>query len=172
MADFDVAFNWMIDNEDVARAYKTVPDCGGFAIAGVNSAAWPAQFAAIDSAPYKEDRAGMVEAFYREHFWNKWYEQLKSDEVAKRVFDMAVNGGAGTAVKLLQRAVNWVGDPGLPMLSEDGQWGPHTVAQVNACGDALVGAFSNQRIAHYRAIVAANPDKAKYLAGWIARAKK
>ena len=49
MASFEVAFNWMMDNEDASRAYKTVPDTGGMAISGINSAAYPSDFARINA---------------------------------------------------------------------------------------------------------------------------
>ena len=178
MANWNVCFDWLLDNEDLLRAYATVKDscpkgikgpC--FAISGVNSGAWPAWFAAIDSAPYKEDRARMVERFYQKNFWNQWFDQITSDEVAKRVFDMAVNGGAGTSTRLLQQAVNsfHVGNP----LVVDGGWGPKTVNAANLCNPlTLVAAFQNQREDHYRAIVVANPADAKYLAGWLARARR
>jgi len=48
-----------------------------------------------------------------------------------------------------------------------------TLAAVNgADANALVTAFKAQRVAHYRAIVAANPARAQFLNGWIARAEK
>ena len=38
MASFNVCYNWMMDSEDPAREYEIVPDCGGYAISGINSA--------------------------------------------------------------------------------------------------------------------------------------
>jgi lysozyme family protein len=172
VANWNVALNWLLDNEDFKRAYKVVPDAppGAFAVSGINSAAFPQDFDAISKMMISE-RGVAVQAFYFKNFWNGWFAQLVSDAVAKRVFDMAVNGGAGTAVKLLQRAVNsfTLSD----RLVVDGGWGPRTVAAVNAISPlTLIEAFQQQRIAHYVAIVEANPADAKYLAGWLARARK
>jgi len=178
MANWQVAFDWMMDNEDAARACATVRDACPegitgpcFAISGINSGAWPDQYTAIAALDDPDDREILVKEFYEDHFWNPWYSQLTSDDVAKRVFDAAVNMGEETAVKLLQQAVNsfHVGNP----LTVDGGWGPNTLTAVNAVNPAtLVAAFKNARCAHYEAIVAANPAKAKFLNQWIARAEK
>ena len=184
MADWNTAYNWMMDNEDAARAYKTVPDaCPDgveglcHVVSGINSGAFPKEFAAIAALP-NSSRGNLVEEFYLENFWNcrwatygSWYAQLASDEVAKRVFDMAVNGGAGTAVKILQEAVNVLLAVDHLEIACDRQWGPQTIKAANQCS-GLVPAFRAQRIAHYKAVVAADPSKAKYLDAWIARAMK
>jgi type VI secretion system secreted protein VgrG len=172
MANFDVAFQFLMDSEDPSREYKITPDCGGYAISGVNSAAWPDEYAAIAATPQANHRAALVDFFYKVHFWNGWFEELASDEVAKRVFDAAVNMGTGTAVKLLQQAICNV--TGLT-LELDGLWGPQTVETANSTDPVkLVQAFKIERSDHYKAIVAKNPAKAEYLNlnGWLARAMK
>jgi lysozyme family protein len=177
MANWNISHNWMMDNEDPQRACAQVSDAnpGGvagpcFAISGINSGAWPAEFAAIAAADHAS-REPLVQRFYQDHFWNYWLAQLNSDELCKRVFDFAVNGGSSTSVRCLQQAVNsfTLNNP----LVVDGEWGPKTVAATNACNPlTLVAAFQQQRVAYYQAIVADNPSKAKYLAAWIARAQK
>ncbi|HUX43541.1 MAG TPA: glycosyl hydrolase 108 family protein [Terracidiphilus sp.] len=154
MASFNVAFSWMMDNEDAARKYATVPDTGGMAISGINSAAYPSDFARINAMP-QSLRGPAVADFYQQNFWNQWYAQIESDDVAKRVFDAAVNMGPGTACKLIQEAAGAV---------PDGAWGPNTVAAINRCdADTLVTAFKQDRLNHYTAIVSTNPSDAKYL---------
>lgn len=177
MADWNTAYNWMMDNEDRARACAQVPDAPPagvpgpcYAISGINSGAFPTQFSEI-AALAQSDRGPAVQSFYQNHFWNRWIEQLESDELCKRVFDFAVNAGPGTSTKCLQRAVNSLGPD--KAIAEDGGWGPATVAAANAAdADALVYAFKAHRVAHYQAIVDANPADARYLAGWSARAQK
>lgn len=175
MANFPIAFPWIMQFEDPKMEYAQNPDAppGAFAISGINSAAFPNDFASIAAIP-QEDRGPSVQAFYRKNFWNTFYDQLVSDEVAKRVLDMAVNSGAHTSVKLLQIAVDSLYASGTkPVLEEDGQWGPQTVAQTNTCSDSsLVPAFQQARVSHYRDIVVKNPSLVKYLNGWIARAQK
>jgi lysozyme family protein len=174
VADFNIAFQWVMKSEDAQMACAVVPDatpagCSGpcYAISGINSGMWPAEFASI-SALAQGSRLSEVQAFYQAHFWNEWFAQLASDELAKRVFDFSVNGGLGTAVKTLQQAVNALGGN----LTVDGGWGPRTLAAANATDQAeLVQAFIAARVAHYRAIAAANPADAQYLSGWLARAQ-
>jgi hypothetical protein len=126
VADCDVAFQWMMQFEDPTMACAQTPDAAPAgnpgpcnAISGFNSCVWPADFTNIAALP-QASRAPAAQAFYQAHFWNKWYAQVTSDDVAKRVFDFAVNGGSGTAVKTLQNAINSLGGS----LTVDGGWGP------------------------------------------------
>ena len=163
MATWDICYSWMLDNEDAGRKFELVPDAppGAHAISGINSAAFPAQFAQI-AAIAQDQRGPAVEQFYQQEFWNQWFDQLTSDELAKRVFDAAVNMGSGTAWKILQNAL---------AIQADGAPGPITVSAAN--GDTnTVSAFVDSRKAHYQVIVAAHPEDERYLAGWLARASK
>jgi lysozyme family protein len=174
MANWNTAYNWMMDNEDAPRACVQVPDAppGASAISGINSAAWPEEFAAIAALPQPQ-REPMVQQFYQDHFWNRWYEQLDSDDVAKRVFDFAVNAGSGPAVRSLQQAVNSLTSPDAAQLVDDGEWGPTTLGGVNSADpQALVEAFQAKRIGYYKAISTANPVLAQYLPAWTLRAQK
>lgn len=179
MADWNTSYNWMMDSEDPARACAEVPDANPkgitgscYAISGINSGVWPEDFAAI-AALSQANRSAAVQQFYEDHTWNNWYAQMTSDEVCKRVFDFAVNGGGGTSVRCLQQAVNSLGAAGAATIAEDGGWGPMTLAAVNAADPiALVAAFKAKRLAYYQAIVNADPGKARYLAVWTARAEK
>jgi hypothetical protein len=177
MADWNTAYNWMMDNVDALRACAQVSDaCQGgvagpcFSISGINSGAWPVEFAAIAAAD-QDCREPLVQRFYQDHFWNYWLAHINSDELSKRVFDFAVDGGSRTSVRCLQLAVNsfYHGNP----LIEDGEWGPKTMAATNACNpETLVAAFQQQRVTYYQAVVAADPEKATFLNAWIARARK
>jgi lysozyme family protein len=169
VASFDVCFNWMLNFEDFNREYAEVPDAppGAFAISGINSAAWPQDFEIIANTP-QDQRAGAVQAFYQDEYWNDWLAQIVSDDVAKRVFDAAVNMGGGTATRLLQEAVNACGGN----LTVDGQFGTGTLAGTNSVDSAtLVTQFQQVRSQHYKDIVAKNPADVKYLNGWLARAE-
>jgi len=181
MANYLTAFDWIMQFEDPKREYKVTPDacpggCAGpcYAISGVNSGAFPESFKAIAALP-QEKRASVVADFYGTFFWNNWLAQLNSDELAKRVFDAAVNMGERPAVKLLQTAINATvsTEPGTYQVVVDGGWGPKTLAEANNRDQqALLAAFQNARCQHYTAIVESNPGSEKYLAGWLARARK
>ena len=159
--DFYTSFGFCMTFEDPKCECAIVPDVGGYAISGINSAAFPSEYALIAGAA-PSARAPLVKNFYLAHFWNPWLEGLADIELKKRVFDAGVNMGAETAVKLLQEALG---------LTVDGAWGPKTLAAANTANNA-VAAFINARVAHYEAIVARNPVDAKYLDDWLARARK
>ncbi len=174
MADWNIAYNWMMDNEDALRTFERIPDApaGAFAIGGINSVTWPEVFAAVAALP-QEKREPFIRQFLESHFWNMWYEQLDSDEVSKRVFDFAVNGGSCTSVSCLQKALNHLSSPDQALLVDDGGWGPITLDAANRADPvALVEAFKAQRIAHYQAIAAADPGRRRFLAASLARAEK
>lgn len=174
MSNFIDAFNFMMSNEDMERQYKVVPDSppGAWAISGINSDAYPHQYATIAAIPQAK-RGPAIEQFYQTEFWNTWLEQLVSDNLAERVFDSAVNMGPGSAVRLLQVSVNSLQNNALHV---DGGWGPNTVLfanQLSIPDDCnIVSAFKNVRREHYQHIVTNNPANGKYLAGWLARATK
>ena len=159
-----------MESEDPQRKYAEVPDAppGAFAISGINSAAFPSDFAAIEAIPQAQ-RGPSIKRFYEVHFWNNWFSQLLSDDLAKRVFDAAVNMGAGTAIRLLQTAANALGGA----LTVDGGWGTLTLTAANSANPAaLIAAFIEAREDHYREIVRNNPADEKYLEEWLARAGK
>ena len=170
MSDFQTCYDWMMESEDPQRKYAEVPDAppGAFAISGINSAAFPSDFAAIEAIPQAQ-RGPSIKRFYQLHFWNNWFSQLLSDDLAKRVFDAAVNMGAGTAIRLLQTAANALGGA----LTVDGGWGTLTLTAANSANPAaLIAAFIEARENYYRAIVQRNPVDQKYLQEWLARAGK
>jgi lysozyme family protein len=77
---------------------------------------------------------------------------------------MAVNMGPAAAVKILQLAV---------LVAPDGKWGPKTLAAANAVdARGLLAALCEGSAAHYRAIVEKRPASAKFLKGWLKRAKE
>src|SRR5690606_30113686 len=51
-------------------------------------------------------------AIYRRDWWDRYgYGRIKDADVAAKLMDMAVNMGPGTAHRLLQQALVWIGHP-------------------------------------------------------------
>ena len=167
MSLFPPALSFVLDNEDRQREYATVPDAGGFAISGINSHAWPQDFEFISAIP-QEHRGPAVSAFYQTEYWDEMkLEGLDSQDLANRVMDMGVNGGAHESIELLQRAANTLGSA----LTVDGILGPVSTGALNALNEEnLLLAFKRARLQHYQEIVDANPSRAQYLSAWEARA--
>ena len=162
MASWDVCYNWLMDNEDETRRFKDSPDPvpvrhndtpqvveakkNARAIGGINSFYFPNEYAAV-IAVEPVNRGLHIEQFYIEHFWNRWLAQITSDDVAKRIFDSAVNQGQGTAVKIAQEAFN---STATKKIDEDGDWGPETLAAINSQDPLFfVSAFQAQRVGKY-----------------------
>ena len=157
---FEDAYSFMEANEDRSQAHALVPDLppGAHAISGINSAAYPTEFAAIAALP-QDQRGPAVEEFYKVHFWNSFEDQL-SVPLQQRVLDAAVNMGPGTAVRILQQAINSLGGS----VTVDGGWGPATVAAANLCDQTrLLDAFRQTRLQHYKNIVLANPGNEAFV---------
>lgn len=168
MSQFEPALDYVLDFEDAPRLYNAVADVGGYAIAGINSASWPTQYAQVASFPQAQ-RGPAVAAFYERYFWTPLMaEALLSQDIANRLMDQAVNGGSNSGVRLLQRAANQCG----ATLAQDGAMGPRTIAAVNGIDPVqLLAAYRAARAENYRAIVEAKPQDEKYLTEWLKRAE-
>lgn len=58
----------------------------------------------------------MVRGFYRSNFWTPLrLEEVQSQDVARTLFDFAVNAGTGTAAKLAQIVVGTTPDGKIPL---------------------------------------------------------
>ncbi len=88
------------------------------------------------------------------------------------MFDMSINHGPGTAIKLLQQVLNDIGNA----CSVDGGIGGETIACAKAAasaeGDALLDKLVERRIAFYEAIVAGDASQGVFLRGWLNRANE
>ena len=86
------------------------------------------------------------------------------------VFDMAVNMGPVSAVKLLQRVIHKLGSP----VAIDGHLGPRTmqsaVIACNVYGFDVLRSICLARKEYYRNLVDADPTQSVFLTGWINRA--
>lgn len=116
------------------------------------------------------EHPGMVEAFYRVHFWQPRFEEIKRQAIATKLFDAAVNMGPSEATKTLQRALAWFRSD----VMVDGGFGPNTLAQTNSVGETsfLERAFCAELARFYFTLLDARPSRAEYMRGWLRRAYK
>ena len=87
------------------------------------------------------------------------------DDLKHIYFDMCVNQGKGTAVKVLQRATNAKGAD----LAVDGGMGPKTLQAINTYkpSDHRVRCY---RLKHYYDLVNKKPEQERFIFGWYKRA--
>lgn len=112
-----------------------------------------------------KDQAAFI---FKKAFWDK----VKCGDLPLRLavilYDMAVNHGARTAVKLCQRGANAAFGRGT--LEEDGLMGPKTREALSKDTLALALAIIQKRRDYYQAIVASRPSQKVFLKGWLNRA--
>ena len=150
MASFELAVSRILKEEG---GYVNDPkDKGGETKYGISKRAYPNE----DIKNLTVERAKEI---YRRDYWNPIKgDQIPAQSVAESVFDMAVNGGTGTALKLAKSALEGIGGASL--------------ATVGTAQDKFNALFGKLRIAYYRGIVAKNPSQEKFLKAWEARANR
>lgn len=112
--NLDQAFDRLIGNEG---GYVNVHgDPGGETNWGISKRSYPG----LDIADLTRDDA---KAIYERDFWQRGQMDQYDPAIAFQVFDIAVNSGIETAVRMLQRAAG---------VADDGHIGPVTVAAVKA----------------------------------------
>lgn len=106
-------------------------------------------------------------AIYRQSYWNPLYDQISDQSVADKLFDLGVNQGMGTAVKLLQHALAFLEEG--PIVAE-GVFGSITIAATNSADPAkLLAELKAQAAANYMRIVGARPASVQFALGWARR---
>ena len=162
MADFTHALPWVLLHEG---GWSDDPsDRGGATNKGITLAT--AQRHGISTVEdLRQITDEKVAQVYRADYWR--FDGLDEDRVAMKIFDMAVNMGLRSAVRMVQAQLNALGAG----LAEDGIWGPTTEGSVNAVEpNHFLALLVEASVGHYRAIVARRPESGKFLLGWLARA--
>lgn len=112
--NFDQAFDRLLGNEG---GYVNDPqDPGGETNWGISKRSYPN----VDIKGLTREGAKRI---YRADFWDRGGMDSYDPAIAFQVFDIAVNSGIETAVRLLQRAAG---------VADDGHVGPLTVAAIKA----------------------------------------
>jgi lysozyme family protein len=152
MAIFEDAIPTVLENEG---GYVNDPnDPGGETNFGISKRAYPL----LDIKNLTKEGAT---AIYLRDFWR--FGGIQSQSVATKVFDMYVPA-KHNAIKVLQ---------GLVGATEDGAYGSETERLVNLEDAArLLANFRIGMVQYYIGVAQANPAEAKFLAGWLKRARQ
>lgn len=121
----------------------------------------------------KDLTQAQAKLIYRNEFWNAApFSQIESQILCNSVFDMCVNAGIATSIKLLQKAINSF-LPAENLLLRDGVLGPKTLSALNQVSTVeVLTAFRKDRENYYRDIVSRNPNQAVFLNSWLHRARE
>jgi lysozyme family protein len=109
----------------------------------------------------------MAARIFTIEFWDRYGYETLPEDVAIKLFDLAVNCGPRQAHLILQRACR----AGSDRVTEDGLLGPRTRASVAAAlPHVLVACLRCEAASFYRQLVAKRPELGSFLNGWLTRA--
>ena len=100
---------------------------------------------------------------YKKDYWDRNKVESLPQNLWHIYFDMCVNMGKRTAVKVLQRAANNKGKD----IEVDGGLGPATIGALKGVELDRVRAF---RVKYYVDLITARPEQEKFYLGWFRRA--
>ena len=99
---------------------------------------------------------------YKKDYWDKGRVESLPNNLWHIFFDMSINMGRKTAVKILQRAAVNKGKK----IAVDGGLGPATIKALKGIEKERVQAY---RVKYYTDLVNAKPEQEKFLFGWFKR---
>ena len=158
MAKFETALPYVLRNEG---GWSDDPnDPGGVTMRGITLGVASAY--GIDTKEkLKSISTEMIGRIYRDGYWR--LDGVVDQNVATKLFDMSVNMGLVTAVKLAQKE--------LKMVDIDGKCGPATIRAINSFDpEKFLTSLCLASMGHYIAISTKNPNLKKFLNGWTKRA--
>lgn len=179
MSNFDDAVKNVLENEG-GLSDQNKHDKGGITKFGISlrflKSLDPAKLRAygiysetISDDDIKHLNRDQAKAIYKGEFWDQApFEKITNPDVARYIFDAAVNMGINPAVKIAQRAV-WA-IMKRRTLTDDGIMGTHTIMAINHCNYLLLSALRSERGGYYRLIAQADADQQNNLNGWLNRA--
>jgi lysozyme family protein len=161
--EFLAAVTRVLDDEG---GYCANPaDSGGATKFGISSREYPD----LDVAALTRDDA--IAIYYRDYWMRVGLDRLPP-AIAAKTFDLAVNIGAGAAVRCLQRALRACGR----RVAEDGVLGAATAAAASSADlSALLAALRSEAAGYYRTLAALERGRRpgsdrEFLDGWLNRA--
>ncbi|MDR3179407.1 MAG: hypothetical protein LBT70_00720 [Holosporaceae bacterium] len=153
------AFDYLMYHE--GGYVKDPKDAGGETKYGISKLSYPK----LDIKNLTRDQAKKI---YFCDFWLKAKcEDIVDENIAIKLFDLAVHSGIQQAIRLIQRALRAAGE----QVAEDGIIGPITLAAINKSDPTdLLAALKSEAAGYYRLIANANPSQQKFIEGWLRRA--
>jgi len=105
-----------------------------------------------------------IEIYKRDYYDKLPINKIEDIKIAWKLFDMCVNFGILEGTKILQRALG---------VKDDGIIGKITLTAINNANyNELMIKIIKEQVKKYTTIVKNNPNKIKFLNGWIERAFK
>lgn len=158
---FDTAIKVVLAHE--GGYVNNIHDAGGETNFGISKRSYPD----VDIANLTIAEAKSI---YKRDFWdNQPYKRIVDSDLCTKIFDSSVNMGPSQANKLMQKALNAVGQS----VVVDGALGSKSIDAIN-CADPqnLLIAFKEQLEDFYLNLVSMKPTNSQFLRGWLKRANE
>jgi lysozyme family protein len=153
MAEFAPAIAVVLENE--GGYSNNSADAGGETNFGLSKLRYPD----LDIKNLTKEEA---EAIYLRDWWK--FGGLLDQNVANKLFDSFVNMSS-EAIRIMQRCVGVI---------VDGSYGPKTEEAINRIADpaTLLEQYRGELVVFYEDLVQKRPENAKFLEGWLRRARQ
>lgn len=124
----------------------------------------------VDIADIKKMSQHAATKLYELHFWGRYgYGRIENQDVATKVFDLAINMGSTGAHRCIQRAVR-AAIVGIS-LDDDGVLGPRSLKAINVSHPfKLLPALKSEAAGYYRSIRLKDANEKNFIKGWLNRA--
>lgn len=161
MATFESSLEWSLPNEGGWSNHPN--DKGGATNYGL-TLGLAKKYGIETEEELKEVSQEKVADIFKAEFWR--FDNVKSQQVATLLFDIALNSGLSRAVKIAQGACNHLGFECIV----DGKWGPKTLACVNKVPSSqMVPTIQELRKEFYDSIIERDPSQEVFRKGWMNR---
>ena len=149
-------FDWLLTWEGGATLTNDPLDSGGVTKYGISQRANP-------DIDIRNLTYSSAKAIYEQRYWLDAHCDELPRFMQLLVFNVAVNAGVSTSIKLLQRVTK---------STRDGKFGPNTLLNVKRY-QGTVKSFSinytSWLLMHYIAIIIKKPTQVKWARGWFRR---
>ena len=157
---FDKAFEASLELEG---GYVNDPqDPGGETKYGISKRYYPN----LDIKNLTQEQAKLI---YKKNYWDKMKLYKMDDEVGAEIFDTGINMGRGSAVRIAQKSLNFLGEN----LIIDGIIGKKTINALNKWSNkdkrAVLVVLNGFQFLRYLEIIEKNPKLEKFARGWTKR---
>lgn len=127
------------------------------------------------TGPMKDMPVDFAKKVYKIKYWDSLkLDQVRNQEVAEILFDVAVNAGVGRAAEFMQRMVNYMTKSNI---EPDGKIGKITIEKVNEIDTSKEAELATMILAtlqgaHYMACCDRREANEDFLLGWLRRQRK
>lgn len=126
-------------------------------------------FEPIDAITIRNLILDQAKLIYRFEFWERArFVEIDNQIIANYIFDMCVNLGLVTGIKIVQRSL-CAQNLKQYYLRDDGVLGDMTLNAINSESFHLLPVIVAVRTEYYRHLVDTNPRNREFLNGWLSR---